>query len=80
MDFFFFFDLALLFEEGLQLCLVCNKLFLSSEKNWDLGEASEEHRVQNKGALMFRILQVPAGGYLRARSQIEKCREVVTLR
>ena len=44
--------------------LVCNKLFLSSEKNWDLGEASEEHRVQNKGALMFRILQVPAGGYL----------------
>ena len=27
---------------------------------------------------MFRILQGPAGGYLRARSQIENCREVVT--
>lgn len=70
----------LFFEEGPQLCLVGNKLFLSSEKNWDLGDASEEHRVQNKGALMFRILQVLAGGCVRVRSQTEKCREVVSLR
>lgn len=66
MDFFFF-DLALFFEEGLQLCLVCNKLFLSSEKNWDLGEASEEHKVQNKGALMFRILPSTCWGLLKSK-------------